>query len=178
MEWHDNLEKVIGSFNTRPLNGNIRTILLYFNTTNNSLEAPNGNLLSRDIVCSTRITMSQFFSAFEGLFRSQSNRSASNLALLTAADGCRNVRSTSSMNMRLKQWYVKAIDINISYEDGALRCYRDDSNGGDLIVAESLLIWYWRIVLLLLVKLCQHVRWPVVLWPSSHLSDWPPGESN
>jgi hypothetical protein len=71
--------------------------------TNNSLEAFNGNVLSRDIVCGARTTMSQFFSAFEGLFRSQSNRSASNLAPLTSADGCPNGRSTSRMNMRLKQ---------------------------------------------------------------------------
>jgi hypothetical protein len=39
------------------------------------------------------------------------------------------------MNMRLKQWYVKAIDINISFEDGPLRCYKDDSNGGFYIVS-------------------------------------------
>jgi hypothetical protein len=73
-------------------------------STNNSLEAFNGNVLSRDIVRGTLTTMSQFFSAFEGLFRSQSNRSTSNLAPLTAADGRPNVRSTSRMNMRLKQW--------------------------------------------------------------------------
>jgi hypothetical protein len=72
-------------------------------STNNSLEAFNGNVLSWDIVCGTRTSMSQFFSAFEGLFRSQSSRSASTLAPLTAADGRPNVRSTSRMNMRLKQ---------------------------------------------------------------------------
>jgi hypothetical protein len=99
------------------------------------LEAFNGNVLSRDIVCGTRTTMSQFFSAFEGLFRCQSGRSASTLAPLTAADGNPNVRSTSRMSMRLKQWYAKAIDINISYEDGLLPCYKDDSNSGFYIVS-------------------------------------------
>jgi hypothetical protein len=104
-------------------------------STNNSLEAFNGNVLSQGIVCGTRPCMSQLFSDFEGLFRSQSNRSASNLEPLTAADGRPNVRSTSRMNMRLKQWYAKAIDINTSYEDGPLRCYNDDSNGGFHIVS-------------------------------------------
>jgi hypothetical protein len=75
-------------------------------STNNSLEAFNGNVLYRDIVCGTRTTASQFFSAFEGLFRSQS-RSASTLAPLTVADERPNVRSTSRMNMRLKKWYAK-----------------------------------------------------------------------
>jgi hypothetical protein len=79
--------------------------------------------------------MSQVFSAFDGLFRSQSNRSTSNPAPLTAADGRPNVLSLSRMNMRLKQWYAKAIDINMPYEDGPLRCYKDDSNGGYSIVS-------------------------------------------
>jgi hypothetical protein len=100
-------------------------------STNNSL----GNVMSRDIVCGTRTTMSQFFSAFDGLFRSQSNRSTSNLAPLTAADERPNVRSTSRLNLRLKQWYAKALDNNMSYEDGPLRCYKDDSNGGFYIVS-------------------------------------------
>jgi hypothetical protein len=99
-------------------------------STNNSLEAFNGNVMSQDIVCGTRTTMSQFFLAFEGLFRSQSNSYTSNLAPLTAADGPPNLWSTSRMNMRLKKWYAKAIDINMSYGDGPLRCYKDDSNGG------------------------------------------------
>jgi hypothetical protein len=93
-------------------------------STNSSLEAFHGNVLSRDIVCGTGTTISQIFSAFEGPFRSQSNRSDTNLAPLKAADGRPNVRSTSRMNILLKQWYAKAIDINISYEDGPLRSYK------------------------------------------------------
>jgi MULE transposase domain len=41
--------------------------------TNNSLEAFNGNVLARDVVAGTRMTMTQFFVRLDGVFRSHSS---------------------------------------------------------------------------------------------------------
>jgi hypothetical protein len=141
-------------------------------STNNSLEAFNGNVLSRDIVCGTGTTISQFFSAFEGPFRSQSNRSDSNLAPLKAADGRPNVRSTSRMNILLKQSSAKAIVINIYYEDGPLRCYKDDINsrfynvsGGrsiDMLLENSAVV-FSQVMSACAVASCVLAQWPSII---------------
>jgi hypothetical protein len=125
--------------------------------------------------------MSQFFLAFEVLFRSQSSRSASTLATLTAADGRPNVRSTSRMNMRNGTRRLSILTYLMRmgrYPATKMIAIVDFTLFlGDNIVGEGLLIRYWRAVLLFLVKLCLHVRWPVVLWPSGRPSDWPQVEA-
>ena len=81
------------------------------------------------------MTMSQFFSTLDGLLRAQSSALCQKIAPFTAMDRRPNVRSSSRLQLRVKEWWSKAHELEKFYEEASESCYDSDGVGGFYVVS-------------------------------------------
>jgi MULE transposase domain len=103
-------------------------------TTNNALESFNGNVLARDIVAGSRMTIAQLFNELDGVFRMESVVSQ---PPITEIDVRECVSAKPHMNNRVKEWYGKAVELGEELEESAVPLYESDGHDGLYLLSSS-----------------------------------------
>ena len=96
--------------------------------TNNSLDAFNGSILEGDIVARSFMTMAQFLESVEVLLR-QNHKYLLKYLPLNPLDVRQTVRASSQMNLRVKAWFAKDLELNGEIERSAMPVHEPDGHG-------------------------------------------------
>jgi MULE transposase domain/SWIM zinc finger len=105
--------------------------------TNNSLEAFNGNILSKDIAAGSRMTLIQLFAELDGMFKAQSESMKARRPPLTPVDVRPSVRAGVRMKARVKGWYEKALDIGAIIKESFFALHQPDGSGGFYLLSSA-----------------------------------------
>jgi hypothetical protein len=103
-------------------------------TTSNALKSVNGNVLAREIVAGSRMTIAQLFNELGVVLKMES---AIPEPSVTAIDVRECIGAKPHKRTRAKEWYAKAVELRDELEESSVPLYEADGHGDFYLLSSS-----------------------------------------